>query len=149
MVNFALASGLMKEALKLDKTPSIPITDRSIYTFAFYPRNSEGALWTHHSGQVEIDGAFTARRNGRDCLFIVEAKNGNHDSLAKTKLLYPYLALRPQVPEAMPIVLVYLRATSTPDGIIYRVSECSTPTFTSPTPLDMHPLSPRVLTVAY
>ena len=44
MVNFALASGLMKEALKLDKTPSIPITDRSIYTFAFYPRNSEGAL---------------------------------------------------------------------------------------------------------
>lgn len=148
MVNFALASGLLREALSLDKTPSIPVTGRSTYTFNFCPRLAEDAVWTHHSGQVEIDGAFTARRNGRDCLFIVEAKHGNPDSLAKTKLLYPYLALRPQVPEAMPIVLVYLRATSTPIGITYRISECSTPSSVNPTPLDMHPSSPRVLSVA-
>ena len=122
MVNFALASGLLREALSLDETPSIPVTGRSTYTFNFCPRLAEESVWTHHSGQVEIDGAFTARRNGRDCLFIVEAKHGNPDSLAKTKLLYPYLALRPQVPEAMPIILVYLRATSTPNGITYRVS---------------------------
>jgi hypothetical protein len=105
-------------------------------------------VWKHHSGQVEIDGAFTARRNGRDCLFIVVAKHGTPDSLAKTKLLYPCLALRPQVPEAMPIVLLYLRATSAPDGMIYRVSECSIPSSVNPTPLDMHPSSPKILAVA-
>ena len=148
MVNFALASGLLREALSLDETPSIPVTGRSTYTFSFCPRLAKDTSWTHHSGQVEIDGAFTARRNGRDCLFIVEAKHGEPDSLAKTKLLYPYLALRPQVPEAMPIVLVYLRATSTPNGITYRISECSTPSSSAPTPLDMIPSSPRVLTVA-
>lgn len=148
MVNFALASGLLREALSLDETPSIPVTGRSTYTFSFCPRLNEDGIWKHHSGQVEIDGAFTARRNGRDCLFIVEAKHGEPDSLAKTKLLYPFLALRPKVPEAMPIVLVYLRATSTPNSITYRISECSTPSSAAPTPLDMHPSAPRVLAVA-
>jgi hypothetical protein len=149
MVNFALASGLLREALSLDQTPSIPVTGRSTYTFSFFPRFVEDSVWTHHAGQVEIDGAFTARRNGIDCLFIVEAKNGQPDSLAKTKLLYPYLALRPQIPEAMPIVLVYLRATATKGGITYRVSECSTPSPAAPTLIEMKPSSPRVLTVAF
>ena len=60
MVNFGLASGLLREALSLDETPSIPVTGR------YY----------------------------------------------------------------------------------YRISECSTPSSSAPTPLDMIPSSPRVLTVA-
>lgn len=124
LVNFALASGLLAEALGLEEAPSIPVTGRSTYTFDFCPRIKEDALWTHHAGQVEIDGVFTARRNGRDCLFIVEAKHGGLDSLAKTKLLYPYLALRPHVPKSMPISLIYLRATTSHNSIIYSIAEC-------------------------
>lgn len=147
MVNFALASGLFTEALGLDESPSIPVTGRGTYTFSFHPRLESDAIWSHHLGQVEIDGAFTARRNGRDCLFIVEAKHGEPDSLSKTKLLYPYLALRPQVPISMPIILVYLRATSEAGAITYRIVECSTPSEDVPSPLNMLPHSPRILTV--
>lgn len=37
MIDFALASGLLREALSLDETPSIPVTGRSTYTFNFFP----------------------------------------------------------------------------------------------------------------
>ena len=127
MVNFAMASGLLSEALELDDSPSVPVTGQSTYSFEFYPRTKQDGEWRHEKGQVEIDGAFTARKNGKDSLFIVEAKSGNMDSLAKTKLLYPYLSLRPNVPKNMPIYLVYLRASMQGDEIVYRVAQSINP----------------------
>lgn len=137
LVNFALASGLLAEALKIDDSPSIPVTGRSTYTFSFHPRLPQDATWTHHAGQVEIDGVFTARRNGRDTLFIVEAKHGVADSLSKTKLFYPYLALRPHVPDNMPIALIYLRATTSDRIMTYNIAECTPPSWQFPSPIDM------------
>ena len=147
LVNFALASGLLAESLGLEDCTSIPVTGRSTYTFDFCPRLKEDAVWTHHSGQVEIDGVFTGRRNGRDCVFIVEAKHGGEDSLAKTKLFYPYLALRPHVPETMPISLVYLRATTSEDTITYSIAECTPPSSASPSPLEMDAVNVSRLSV--
>ena len=92
---------------------------------------------------MEIDGVLTARRNGRDCLFIVEAKHGDLDSLSKTKLLYPYLALLSYVPNGMPVMLLYIRATTTESDIIYNIVECATPSPSHPSPLDMRPISVR------
>jgi len=147
LVNLALASGLMAEALGLDRTPSIPVTGRSTYTFKFRPRLPNDVTWSHHNGQVEVDSVFTAHRNGRDCLFIVEAKHGKEDSLAKTKLLYPFLSLRPHVPVDMPISLVYLRATTTGNKIAYNLAECVPPSHDTPSPLDLVVSSARRYTM--
>ncbi len=137
LVNLALASGLMKEAFGLEETPSIPVTGRSNYSFDFYPRTQRDPSWTHHNGQVEIDGVFTGRREGRDRLFIVEAKNGTHDSLAKTKLLYPYLSLRPHIPSNMPISLIYLRANASDRLLTFDLAECHPLSDTTPSLIDL------------
>ncbi len=147
LVNFALASGLLAEALELDQNPSIPVTGRSTYTFTFHPRLPQDTTWIHQSGQVEIDGVFNARRKGSDRLFIVEAKFGELDSLSKNKLFYPYLSIRPHVPDNMPISLVYLRASTANSSIIYNVAESTTPNLDSPSPLDMSIVAARRFTV--
>jgi hypothetical protein len=126
LVNLALASGLLGEALELDKagSPIVPATGQSTYTFDVRPF-ADGPSWTHRQGQVEIDSLFFATRNGKQVVFAVEAKRSDaFDSLAKHKLVYPYLALRNSLPSSMQIVPVYLRAVRNGDSWNFFVCEC-------------------------
>ena len=67
-------------------------------------------------------------RNGKECLFVMEAKTSNDlESLAKHKLFYPLLSIAPQLPEGMEIVPVYLRAVRNIDSIEFNVAECINP----------------------
>lgn len=126
LVNLALASGLLGEALELDDVgiPIVPATGQSTYTFDVQPF-SDGPSWTHRQGQVEIDSLFFANRNSKQVVFIVEAKRSDtFDSLAKHKLVYPYLALRNSLPSSIQIVPVYLRAVRNGDSWNFLVCEC-------------------------
>jgi hypothetical protein len=126
LVNLALASGLLGEALELDEAgiPIVPATGQSTYTFDVQPF-ADGPSWTHRQGQVEIDSLFFAKRNGKQVVFAVEAKrSATFDSLAKHKLVYPYLALRNSLPSSIQIVLVYLRAVRNGDSWNFFVCEC-------------------------
>ena len=126
LVNLALASGLLGEALELDEagSPIVPATGQSTYTFDVRPF-ADGPSWTHRQGQVEIDSLFFATRNRKQVVFAVEAKRSDaFDSLAKHKLVYPYLALRNSLPSSMQIVPVYLRAVRNGDSWNFFVCEC-------------------------
>jgi len=130
LVNLALASGLMAHALGLDEQtlPLASATGQSTFTFKFKPRPGEEAPWEHSRGQVEIDSLFTAKRAGKETVFVVESKAGDElDSLAKHKLLYPLLAIRGQVPVYMPVVPVYLRVVRRADGYHFFFAECEMP----------------------
>jgi hypothetical protein len=75
---------------------------------------------------VQIDGVFIAKRHGIETLFVLEAKAGRGlDSLAKHKLVYPYLALRSHVPDYMPITPVYLRAVRESGELHFYVATCT------------------------
>lgn len=127
VVNLALASGLLPHALSVEKSESllIPATGQSVFSFEFRPRGDNDATLLHQQGQVEIDAVFVAKRDNRECLFIVEAKHGDKfDSLAKHKLLYPILSLLPKIPASMPIIPVYLRSIKTDTGINFFIAEC-------------------------
>jgi len=126
LVNLALASGLLGEALELDEAevPIVPATGQSTYTFEVQPF-AGGPSWTHHQGQVEIDSLFFAKRKGKQVVFAVEAKRSDaFDSLAKHKLVYPYLALRNTLPSSIEIVPVYLRAIRRGGSWNFCVCEC-------------------------
>lgn len=128
VVNLAIASGLMAEALNLqdDKTIVVPATGQSTFSFNFKPLAKENTILEHLNGQVEIDAVFVAKREGKEHLFVIEAKHGDRfDSLAKHKLLYPSLSLLQKLPSSMPIVPVYLRSIKTDKGIDFYVAECS------------------------
>ncbi|MBH0011430.1 hypothetical protein I6F66_04985 [Pseudoalteromonas sp. NZS100_1] len=127
VVNLAIASGLMAEALNLkdDKTIVVPATGQSTFTFNFKPLANEDVALEHINGQVEIDAVFVAKRDGKEHLFVIEAKHGDKfDSLAKHKLLYPSLSLLQKLPSSMPIVPVYLRSIKTENGINFYIAEC-------------------------
>jgi hypothetical protein len=127
LVNLALASGLLGEALGLDDptVPIVPATGQSTYTFDIRPFE-EGPSWAHRQGQVEMDSLFFAKRNGEQLVFVVEAKQSDaFDSLAKHKLVYPYLALRSSLPTSVPIIPVYLRAVRNGDVWDFFVCECA------------------------
>ena len=127
VVNLAIASGLMAEALNLkdDKTIVVPATGQSTFTFNFKPLANEDVVLEHINGQVEIDAVFVAKRGGKEHLFVIEAKHGDKfDSLAKHKLLYPSLSLLQKLPSSMPIVPVYLRSIKTKKGIDFYIAEC-------------------------
>jgi hypothetical protein len=127
VVNLALASGLLPHALGVQKSDAliIPATGQSTFTFEFRPRGDSHEKLLHADGQVEIDAVFVAKRDGKECLFVVEAKHGRKfESLAKHKLLYPVLSLIPKIPSSMPIVPVYLRSIKKDDGIEFYIAEC-------------------------
>ena len=127
LVNLALASGVLGSALQIDEGSQVlvPATGQSIYSFEFQPHRSVSAELSHNRGQVEIDALFLAPRNGKECLFLVEAKTGGgRRSLAKHKLAYPYLALRKEISPDIPIVPVYLHAERTSSGYRFRIAEC-------------------------
>lgn len=125
-VNLGLASGLFKTALNLEDTLSIPATGQSTYSFSVNPNSAfEDVQFEHNNGQVEIDAVFSAKRGGRDCIFVVEAKASNTlDSLAKHKLAYSFWAIRKSVPEYLPIIPVYVRVVKTQRAVRYYVAEC-------------------------
>jgi len=127
LVNLAVFSGLLGHALRLDKSAiqSAPATGQSVFSFEFRPRADMPITWKHTQGQVEIDAVFAGQRSERPVAIIVESKASDEpDSLAKHKLLYPFLALRPMLPRYMDIVLVYLRAIRTGDAFNFFVAEC-------------------------
>lgn len=112
-VNLAIASGVLAHALGIDQgdLPHAPATGQSTFSFDVIPHPDLGVKWAHSQGQVEIDAVVTARRNGSECLFVVEAKSGlANESLAKHKLVYPVMALQTRVPGYLPVVPVYLKA---------------------------------------
>lgn len=130
LVNLALASGLLAKALEINATNEllIPATGSSTFTFDFKPISSSDTLLKHVNGQVEIDALFVGQRDGKECLFLVEAKSGNSfDSLSKHKLLYPLLALRQSIPSYMEIVPVYLRTIRNGNAIEFNIAECQLP----------------------
>ncbi|PFI88739.1 hypothetical protein COI86_14120 [Bacillus thuringiensis] len=130
IVNLGFTSGLISKALELDELKPIfpPATCNSTFTFSFKPHSSMDRNLIHKNGQVEIDAMFVEKRNKVNTLFVIEAKVGNkHKSLAKHKLLYPVLAVAPQIPDSIPIVPVYLKAQYEKDGIHFHIVECEIP----------------------
>jgi hypothetical protein len=128
LVNLGLASGLLSHALCLDRpeVPSVPAVGQGAYTFRVRPHSELAVIWEHYRGQVEIDGVFGGQRDGRDCVFVVEAKAGEAArTLAKHKLLYPVLAIADRVPEGVAIVPVYLRCVRKDSALHFYVAECA------------------------
>lgn len=133
-MNLALATGLLATALNLDDTDYVlpGVTGSSPYNFTFRPHSSDVTVLPHESGQVEIDLLFVARRDGQDVVFVVEAKQDKasvgydhqRSSLAKHKLLFPVLAIRPRVSRTTKIVPVYLKAFVGDDYIDFHIAEC-------------------------
>jgi hypothetical protein len=132
-INLGLASGLIGDALGLDEPESmiIPATCRSSFTFEFVPHSLNPVHLKHENGQVEIDSIFIARREGRDCLFLIEAKSSfkreSFNSLAKHKLVYPLMALYPKMPEDMSIIPVYIKVKKVENGVTFDIAECDFP----------------------
>jgi len=85
-------------------------------------------VFIHNKGQVEIDAMFLEKRNGKETLFVVEAKSDiSHKSLAKHKLLYPVLGIASSIPKTIEIVPVYIKVKASQRGIHYHIVECSIP----------------------
>ena len=137
-VQFAVATGLFGHALGLDKPwPRVaPATSHSAYTFDFRPRRDLEACVLRYEGQVEIDAAFLAKRDGKWCFFVVEAKHGAKPyALAKHKLALAVHALAARgsgqsaesgrgIPADIPFVPVFVRSWSAGGMAHYEVLEC-------------------------
>jgi hypothetical protein len=142
LVNLALASGLLHYALGVEDTQPqvVPATGQSTFSFTVRPISSSDRGWRHERGQVEIDSLFVAKRNRRECLFIIEAKSGRQTrTLSKHKLMYPLLALREHVPHYIDLVPVYLRVFSEAGSLHFLAVECrvESPLRTAPAIADL------------
>lgn len=128
LVNLGMASGALGHALGLDRDESIhvPATGQSTFSFDIAPFEGAHSL-RHDQGQVEIDGLFIAHRNGKPNLFVIEGKSTHYGTIAKHKLVYPVLALAPDVPSSLDIVPVYVHAHRAKDGVHFRIAECHFP----------------------
>jgi len=129
-INLAVSSGLLGHALDLDVSNEItaPATGRTTFSFDVRPRSSNKKKWRHNQGQVEIDAILTGKRRGKPVLVIVEGKaSKGFDSLAKHKLIYPYLSLLHKIPRYMDIILGYIRIINRQDGFHFFVAECKMP----------------------
>lgn len=130
-VNLGVASGLISHALGLDEynVPLTPATGKSTFSFEFIPHSSmKNNIINHNNGQVEIDGVFVAKRDGRQVVFVLEAKSDlKHKSLSKHKLVYPILSISSKVPKDMTIIPVYMKVYKKDDGIHYHIIECEYP----------------------
>ncbi|MEO2013884.1 MAG: hypothetical protein ABGZ53_05885 [Fuerstiella sp.] len=128
LVNLAIVSGLLPFTLGIDKSEQhfIPATGQTTYSFDFVPHQDVPVVLRHNAGQVEVDALFFARRNGQECLFLVEAKTGaKRQSLAKHKLVYPLLGIRQFLPAEISVVPVYMHCVARDDGYEFRTVECS------------------------
>jgi hypothetical protein len=126
-INLAVFSGLLTKALGLEEgTLSIPATAKnSQYTFNVRPRCIDSMEWEHKQGQVEIDALFTAKKNGKPSVILVESKVSKKlDSLSKHKLLYPYLALKENIEEkGLDIIMVYMRIIRKKQNMFFYIME--------------------------
>lgn len=128
LVNLGLASGVIGEALGLDKKEHLlaPTTGMSTFSFELKLHSSLSKIFQHNKGSVEIDCLLLGKRNGKDILFVFEAKkDGSHKSIAKHKLAYPILSIAKNVPEDIDIVPVYLKTIKLEKGIFYNICECA------------------------
>lgn len=129
LLNLALSSGILAEALDIDPGINLGFAagGNTSYTFDFHPLSTSPIAVKHNRGQVEIDSMFVARRQGQECLFVIEAKVGVGDrSLAKQKLLYPALGLRDLAPNWLVVVPVYLRIIKDgSDNYVFNMAECT------------------------
>lgn len=128
LVHLAVASGLLQDALGIDEDHEqvVPATGQSTFTFQILPKSHMPEPWDHIKGQVEVDALFSGRREGEECLFLVEAKSGDpNGTLAKHKLCYPLAALRKEVPNHIKIVPVYLKTWPEREGQHFLVTECT------------------------
>lgn len=130
-VNLGVASGLVSHALGIDEynVPLTPATGKSTFSFQFMPHSSmKNNIINHNNGQVEIDGVFIAKRDGKQVVFVLEAKSDvKHKSLSKHKLVYPMLSLASKVPKDIPIIPIYMKVYKKDDGIHYHIIECEYP----------------------
>lgn len=128
LVNLGLASGVIGEALGLDKKEHLlaPTTGKSTFSFEVGFDSISGKRFLHDNGQVEIDCLLLGRRNNRDILFVIEAKkNSNHKSLSKHKVVYPILSIIDKLPNDMSVVPVYLKIQKGAEGIDYHCAEAN------------------------
>jgi hypothetical protein len=128
LVNLAFTSGLIAHALQIDHDEPLPAPARGVLraTFPLQAHSTVDQKLEHVNGQIEIDALFVGRRNDRDHLFVIEAKQSSAP-LANHKLLYPVIALAEAVPGDMPIIPVYLRAERRTGGFLFTVAECECP----------------------
>lgn len=129
LVNLAMGSGALGRCLDLEE-PIVhaPAMLSSRYTFKLRLHPQLDTSFDHNSGQVEIDGMFTAYRDGQLHLFVIEAKFVRSDSsVAKHKIVYPVAAMLQDAGIQIPVVPVYLSVLETPDQYIYRIAECQLP----------------------
>jgi hypothetical protein len=130
LVNLGFASGLINRSLDLDEDDGFgaPATGQSTFTFTLKAHQLLDSELKHSKGQIQIDALFVGKRDGKECLFVIEAKcqSGEH-SLAKHKLVYPIMALAAQIPKDIGIVPVYVKILKVPEGILYHIVECHFP----------------------
>ncbi|PWB49729.1 MAG: hypothetical protein C3F18_09845 [Nitrosomonadales bacterium] len=128
LVNLAVASGILTTALQIESKSDeiVNATAQGTYSFTVRPhKDINEACWHHNFGQVEIDGAFVAKRDGVETVFVVEAKvSTDFESLAKHKIAYPMLAIETSLAQGTPVVGVYLRVLRRPSGFGFFVTEC-------------------------
>jgi hypothetical protein len=126
-LQLGLLTGVLADALDLDppRRPIVSVSGNGVYSFEFRIDPSYPVVLRHHRGQVEVDALFVARRDGRDTVFVLEAKMDRTRSIAKHKLLYPVLGVLNQIPPELPVVPVYVRIHQTATGTIFSVAECS------------------------
>ncbi|WP_353892463.1 hypothetical protein PRVXH_001809 [Proteinivorax hydrogeniformans] len=129
LVNLALTSGIISHALGLDNNaiPAAPTTGKAGFSFKLKAHSKTTEVLSHNKGQVEIDALFVEKRQGKDTLFVIEAKSNSHKSLAKHKLVYPILAVAQKVPSDIPIVPVYLRIVKHKGSYSFHIVECIFP----------------------
>ena len=133
-VNLTLASGAISQALSLDgdSVRISPAGIASTFTFPVRPTKRQ-VVHQHVAGQVEIDAAIIAKRNGKPIVIIIEAKHGGDKprerSLAKTKLTYPLsVILRSgRVPSEVPVLGVYLRTRVEGQNLLMNIAVCDWP----------------------
>lgn len=138
LINLALTSGLLGLALELESVSSAA-TCQSTFSFNLRLHSSINQIYRHDKGQVEIDSIFLGRKNGRDVIFVIEAKSNKSKSLAKHKLVYPVLAIveANEVPSEIQVVPVYVKISTQKDGFYYNIVECELPDpRTSPVAID-------------
>ncbi|MFZ5950859.1 MAG: DUF6997 domain-containing protein [Candidatus Rifleibacteriota bacterium] len=145
IVNLSIASGAMAYALGLDDLDIvIPGTCQSTFSFSFSPHSQINTIWDHQNGQVEIDGLFIGRRNGKKIIFFIESKTDNSTNLAKHKIFYPMLSSKHKIPKGMGVSGVYLRGKILLDKVILQICECEYQgDFFSPAP-HLNLLSPMI-----
>jgi len=127
LVNLAIDSGLLPDALELDSIPSSSaVTGQSTFTFQLKLHSDISKVFTHNKGQVEFDSVFLGRRNSKEALFVVEAKikRGN---IAKHKLIYSILSLAERIPSDIEIVPIFINIEINEMSYIYNILECSLP----------------------